>query len=204
MSKIVFFDIDGTLFNVKSFLALFHQKLINELGFSNSQISNLKDLYEETKKEAGYFLPSLFISKISEAFSLKTDELTRLFNSIDLFDKSVYKDSPGIKSLAVKANIGIFSEGDNQFQRKKITFLGSLINEEDIYIFPDKLKMAGQVFSKYEGFEIYLIDNNIKVLREVEKINSKINLILINREEDLAENDEIISIKNLGEINAVI
>src|SRR3989344_2164631 len=139
MKKIIFFDIDGTLFDVSLFINLLHQKLIDRFGLTSQDISKLKILYDEVKKENGYFLPSSFFSKITNHFpSVDEKGIEEIFQSIDLFEKSVYKDTSVVKNLADLAIIGIFSQGEENFQKSKIAFLNALLNRDNVYIFPNK------------------------------------------------------------------
>lgn len=205
MKKIIFFDIDGTLFNVPLFISLFHENLIDQFGFTNQDVESLKALYDQVKKEQGYFLPSLFLDKINNNFpSVNREELDKSFHSIDLFEKSVYKDTSNIKSLANLAILGIFSQGDENFQKKKIDFMSSLLDRENIYIFPNKVNETKQIFDKYIDFDIYLVDNDLSLLLEVRKINPSVNVILIDRNGQFNDNKDITNIKDLNELESVL
>src|SRR3990167_11266056 len=110
MNKIIFFDIDGTLFNASAFINLLHQRLTDQLDLKSKDIEQLKTLYDEVKKENGYFLPSSFLDKITSHFSfINKKELKEVFYNVDLFEKSVYKDTSIVKSLAGSVILGIFS-----------------------------------------------------------------------------------------------
>lgn len=203
MKKIIFLDIDGTLFDVSSFLNLLHQKLIDQFGMTNQDISKLKILYDEVKKENGYFLPTSFLTKIVSNFQLVDKKrLEKIFWDVDLFEKSLYKDTLAVGDLAKLAKIGIFSKGNLGFQRKKLSFLEVTIDDQDIYIFPNKIDKAREVFEKYEDYEVYLVDDNIDVLREVKNL-TKVNLVLIDRNSRYNGTD-IKAIGNLAELKRIL
>lgn len=205
MRKIIFFDIDGTLFDVSFFINLLHKRLIDRFDLTDQDIMKLQILYAEVKKENGYFLPSSFLSKIMKHFpSVDEKGLEEIFYSIDLFEKSVYKDTPVIKSLANLAVLGVFSQGEENFQKRKIAFLKGLLNDSDIYIFPNKFNQIKQVFGKYDGYEVFLVDDNIDLLIRVKSVYSNISTVLIDRDGRFGDNKDITKIKNLNELNSII
>lgn len=203
MQKIIFFDIDGTLFDVSSFLNLLHQKLIDQLGMTSQDISKLKIIYDEVKRENGYFFPTSFLTKIVSNFQLvdKT-RLEKIFWGIDLFEKSLYKDTLAVGDLAKLAKIGIFSKGEVEFQKKKLSFLNISIDDQDIYIFPNKVDKIREIFGKYENYEVYLVDDNLEVLREVKNLTS-VNLVLIDRNNHYNGTD-IKTITDLNELKRIL
>lgn len=203
MEKIIFFDIDGTLFDVSNFLNLLHQKLIEQLGMTSQDITKLKILYDEVKKENGYFLPTSFLTKIVNHFQLvDIDRLEKIFWEVDLYEKSLYKDALAVGDLAKLARIGIFSKGEREFQKKKLSFLEISINDQDIYIFPNKIDKAREVFGKYEDYKVYLVDDNLEVLEHVKNL-TKVNPVLIDRNSRY-NGTEIKAIENLAELKGIL
>jgi hypothetical protein len=202
--KIILFDIDDTIFNPDSFLGDFYSKISTELNLKQNDIEKIKEYYVETKKELNYFSPTLFLEKISANFpKIDADYLLKIFWNIDLFEKNVYKDASVIKDLSRIADIGIFSKGDENFQKQKIQSIINFIEPEDIHIYKNKLEKINDIFSSYRDFEVYLIDNERDVLEEVRKINSNIYTILIDRKNRF-KNLDIIKIKNLAELKSLI
>ena len=205
MKKIIFFDIDGTLFNVLLFISLFQENLINRFGLTNQDIESLKALYDQVKKEQGYFLPSLFLDKINNNFpSVNREELDKSFHNVDLFEKSVYKDTSVVKNLADLAIIGIFSQGEENFQKSKIAFLNALLNRDNVYIFPNKINQMKQAFNKYTGYEIFLVDDNLNVLTKAEDAYPNVYVILIDRNDRFGDNKGVTKIKDLNELKSII
>ncbi len=205
MNKIIFFDIDGTLFNVSSFINLLHQRLIDQFGLKNKDIEQLKALYDEVKKENGYFLPSSFLDKITSHFPfINKEELKEVFYNIDLFEKSVYKDTSIVKSLADSAIIGIFSQGEENFQKRKIVFIKNFLDEDKIYIFLNKLRQAIEVFPKYSEYDIFLVDDNLDLLKEIKSMYPGVHVILIDRNDRFGDNKGVTKIKDLNELKSII
>ena len=121
--KIILFDIDETIFNPESFLNDFYSRILKDSSLDSQDIKKIQGLYKITKEEHGYFSPDNFLNKISENFpKISQKSLRSTFWNVDLFNKNVYKDASVIKDLSRIANIGIFSKGDEYFQKQKISF----------------------------------------------------------------------------------
>ncbi len=202
--KILLFDIDETIFDPQSFLNDFYSNLISILKLSESDIKRVENIYTDIKNEYGYFSPAPFLDKIIETFpNIDKVSLEKIFWNIDLFTKNVYKDASVIKDLGRIGNIGIFSKGEESFQKQKISFLSDLIETDDIHIFKNKIDRINDVLDNYQDLNIYIIDNEPDVLESVRKINSEAYLILIDRKNKY-ENSDIIKIKDLTELKSLI
>ena len=202
--KILLFDIDETIFNPQSFLNDFYDNLSLNLKFNESDIKIVDNIYTDIKNEHGYFSPVAFLDKIIERFP-DTNKLSleKIFWNIDLFTKNVYKDASVIKDLGRIGNIGIFSKGEESFQKQKISFLSDLIEADDIHIFKNKIDRINDVLENYQDLNVYFIDNELDVLESIKKINPEAYLILIDRKNEY-ENSDIIKIKDLTELKSLI
>lgn len=201
MKKIIFFDIDGTLFDVSNFLNGLLIKIQTENGKEINQTA-FNEIYESSKKEKGYFVPSVFIDFISSKFSIIKEKAWEIFWEVDLFEKSLYKDSLAIGDLVNLAQIGIFSKGDLNFQKKKLSFLPIAIDNKLIFVFPDKVSKIREVFGKYKNYKVYLVDDNSEVLSKVRNL-SKANVILIDRNNRY--NDiNVKKIRSLSELKRIL
>lgn len=202
--KILLFDIDETIFNPESFLNDFYEALISDFKLETKDIQKIRNIYQQTKNEQEYFSPTDFISKIIENFSsINRTSLEKVFWNIDLFNKNVYKDASVIKDLSRLASIGIFSKGDEHFQKQKISFMNDFLDSEDVYIFKNKLKKINEILENYPDQDIYIVDNEIDVLDKIKSINPEIYTILIDRKNKYEDLD-IIKIKNLNELKSLI
>jgi FMN phosphatase YigB (HAD superfamily) len=202
--KIIFFDIDGTLFDSSKFLNLFYDKLLENFGIEKDE-NKLSEIYSSVKNQYGYFLPGEYINNLASAFSIKDrDKLENIFYDIDLFEKSVYKDSSGILKLAEKIKFAIFSQGEKEFQKKKISFMLSALRQEDIFIFTNKYRQANEVFPRYSQYNVYLLDNDLELLKGIGELFSEVKLVLIDREDKYKDNKDIRVINSLDELGEII
>lgn len=205
MKKIVFFDIDRTLFDPELFLNNFYKKISEAFKLDNWAVQKLQKLYEESRGGNGYFMPDLFLDKITAAFpNIDKTKLNQIFWSLDLFQKSLYKDSLSIKNLSDLATLGIFSKGDNNFQLQKLDSLKDALIESNIYIFPNKIEKIAKVLGNYKGYKIYFVDNDIRVLLKVKEMDTGAVAILIDRLGDKEDNENIIRINNLNQVSNLI
>lgn len=202
MNKIVFFDIDRTLFDPESFLNNFFERVNAE---SNVKIQDIKEHYERSKKETGYFIPDTFLSEIVKDYrQINKQKLEEIFWSPELIRKSLYDDSLSIKKLADGVTIGIFSKGDKKFQMSKLTFIKDILKEENIFIFPDKISQIGLVLSKNPDRETEFVDDDLGVLKAIKEKSNSSRLFLIDRESNLEDNVGVKRIKSLEELEDLI
>ena len=204
-SRIVLFDIDGTLFDASSFLSDFYRNLTDVFDLSKENIDEIQKIYSQNREENDYFLPSSFQSKIIDKFpKVQEDKLQKILWNVDLFEKNVYKDTSVIKDLSNLAVIGIFSKGDKNFQKQKIFFLNKLLNDNNIYIFSNKTDRIKEVFEKYKDYIIYLVDNEGEVLFKAKSLFPNISAVLIDRKNQFQNDKNLIKIKDLNELKSLI
>lgn len=202
--KILLFDIDETIFNPGSFLENFYSEIVDSFNLSDKNLIKIKNIYIQIKQEYGYFSPADFLEKIIENHpEIDRYSLEKVFWNIDLFNKNVYKDASVIKDLGRIGNIGIFSKGEESFQKQKISFLSDIVEPDDIHVFRNKLDKISEVLDIYQDLNIYFIDNELEVLESIRKLNPDANLILIDRKNKY-ENSDIIKIKDLTELKSLI
>ncbi len=150
-------------------------------------------------------MPDTFLSTISESITSLNKNLShKIFWNIDLFEKNVYKDTSVIKSLSNISIIGIFSKGDVDFQKQKILFINEFLNNDNVYIFPDKIDKIQEVLGSYQDYEIYLVDNEAEVLNRAKELFPNISAILIDRKNQYQNGENLIKISNLNELKSII
>lgn len=203
--KVILFDIDGTLFDSSSFLKGFYKNLSDEFNLSTIDLNLIQKIYIDSKEENKYFIPSIFLDKITDKFpKIKLGSINRLFWNLDLFKKNVYKDTSLIKDLSRVAVIGIFSKGDYDFQKQKISFINDSFDNEDVYIFSNKIEEIKEVLQNYQDYQIYMIDDQAEVLDKAKKLFPNIFAILIDRNNIYSQKRDIIKIGTLNDLKSII
>ncbi len=112
-----------------------------------------------------------------------------------LFDTPTFKESNLTKfqsyeeaadvltSLKDIADLGIYSEGDETLQKKKLLEIGLTEHflKEHLHIFDKKLEHIEEVFDSHYNQLLYLIDDRPTILAAVKKHNPDVHTIWIRR-----------------------
>jgi FMN phosphatase YigB (HAD superfamily) len=176
--KIIFFDIDKTLFDREKYLDNFYIVLASNFDFSSADVAQVKIFYEQVKEEFGYFTPEALLVKIYEKFPKLDNKLNYYFEAENL-GKFLFDDSSVVRGIK-NARIGIFSMGDTKFQKAKITLFQHVLEEDLIYIFHEKTGEFETIANKYPDSELFLIDDKLHELIGAKDSGAK--TILVDRE----------------------
>lgn len=192
MQKIIFFDIDRTLYDYEEFLDKFSSTILQKYNLKMDQKEELKIVYEENKIKYGYFAPDKFIKPIIDRFPFMDENyLNSVFWSKDLLENNLYPDSKVLYEIAKIATIGIFSKGDEKFQKAKVEALKNIIDQKNIYIYIEKTDFIEKLLEAYKGYKIYLVDDSTTVLLRAEELGKEIFTILIDRKYEVEKSGTI-------------
>lgn len=202
-NKIILFDIDRTLFDTQTFLKDFDSEISFKIDINLNELDEIKNLYDEIKVDFGYFLYPEYIKRIYKKYPSLKNKLDYFFEK-DNINKYLFPDSKVLFELK-DIRRGIFSEGDLKFQRSKIDKFESVIEKDLIYIFQDKIKKLPEVLNKHSDSEIYIVDDRIDIHIESKKLSQDVRTILIKREGDNEDINEIdFRIKSLFDIMPIL
>jgi phosphoglycolate phosphatase-like HAD superfamily hydrolase len=188
---IVFFDIDGVIFDARRFFTSFCEKFTQENNLNKEEAEKLQNLYREVKKEKGFFDPQVFLAQILSQYSVAKENLERLWWNEESFQKCLLINEDSLKKIQEKAIVGIFSKGEINFQKKKIEKFNSLLNPQDIYIFEDKIIKINEVLAQYKDYKIYIVDDDPKVLESFKQANNIVFTILVKKGKTEIANSQI-------------
>ncbi|MBI2195826.1 MAG: hypothetical protein HYU48_02170 [Candidatus Levybacteria bacterium] len=141
-----------------------------------------------------------------------------------LFDTDLFKDSQlktyklynevedVLKDLSQVAEIGIFSQGEDVFQKEKLkqTLIDSHFGEENVHIFALKDYNIGSVIEKYKDRSVFFVDDKLEVLKLAKDLNGDVFTIWIKRGPFAANQENITGfepdaiIGNLSEVTPII
>jgi hypothetical protein len=197
---IIFLDIDGVIFDSSKFLSVFCEKISQENNLGE-ETEKLERLYQEVKREEGFFDPQMFLDKISSKYLIAKEILEKSWWSEESFSKCLLIDENFFKEVRKIALIGIFSKGEINFQKKKIEKFMNFINADDVHIFEDKIIKINEILAKYNDSNIYVVDDDLRVLENFKKANRLVFTILVKKEKAITVNDNIdIAMDNVSEI----
>jgi len=215
MKKIVLFDIDYALFDVSYFDKNFYQELSPIIGIEKDVLRNkaieiiVKLVKEEDYLDIDKFTETLLVAFNKKEYINKVEEL--LFRS-SFFKNGIYKEVHKVLlNLKGVVDIGVFSQGDPKLQWAKIeqSGFGDLFKEELKYIIkPRKLDFVPSLVKYHMNDKVYLIDDKLKVIKEVkEKMPDAIGIWI--KRGPFAENETLdfkpdATILNLSEIIPII
>ncbi len=214
--KIILFDIDNTVFDKNNFKKMIYKKIedaLLEKGIKTTE-NDLKKIYADAIREAGYFNPELFIRIINAKFDIKlpSDYLEKNISTENL-KKNLYSDTKIILdrlSINKETVLGIFSKGDDRFQRNKIESFKKLFHEDNIHIFVDKGKEIENILKRYDKHTVFIIDDLLEILSQAKKTKKDVITVWIKRENFVEYAKPIrgfkpdYEIKNLRDLPAII
>ncbi len=192
--KIIFFDIDGVLFDSRRFLNDFYIQLSQKLNLTQENIQELENFYHEVKKEKGFFDPESLLNKISLNFLITKEELDKLWWDDVRFQQCLLVNLEFFEKLQEKAIIGIFSKGEKTFQNRKLEEFQAFISPQNIYIFENKIIKIEGLLNNYRDYKVYIVDDNQAVLENFKRINK--NVITIFVRQDLNAGDYYVTALN--------
>lgn len=93
------------------------------------------------------------------------------------------EDEDALEKLSRIADLGIFSQGEDSFQRNKLnnTKLKRFFDDESIHIHVDKAQIIKEVLEKYKNRKIFLVDDKLDILAKVKTIDPGVFTVWIKR-----------------------
>lgn len=195
----ILFDIDKTLFNSSLFMGKFIENVSQRTGIEKSKIIDINKKYIEELESRTDFETLVFIEKLVNEIKVEKEIINDIF-----FDKEIYIASlyPEVKNVLqrLKENgllLGIFSEGFELFQLKKLEIAGlkDFFNKD--FIFIGRRKLDDKFIEKLPD-GVFIVDDKKEVIEKLQSFN-KFKLFWLNRKDD-QKIDGVITIKSLLEI----
>lgn len=109
---------------------------------------------------------------------------TKLFKESKLSEYSLYEESlETLDMLGASVKLGIFSEGDLDFQKSKLikTLIHDRFPEEHVHIVESKKLSVTGVIEKYKDSQLILVDDKLEVLEQAKKISENVITIWVKR-----------------------
>src|SRR3989344_1087272 len=138
---------------------------------------------------------------------------TDVFKETQLKKHSVYDEVHSVlENLSKVAELGIFSEGETEFQKTKLdkTDIKKYFKEQNLHISKSKIDRLQQVLNRYSHGQIFFVDDKLSILYDAKKLLSDVFTIWVKRGM-YAENQKEISgfrpdaeVENLKEIIPII
>lgn len=217
-SSLILFDIDYTLFDANKF----RRKIFKAIkkNIEHKKINNidrvLKNAYIASRTDIGYFRLKPFFENLSAKLKTKlhSDALQKTVVKEDIVTGNLYEGAKKILRTLSKnklLRIGIFSGGEDTFQRKKIEEIENFFHREHIHIFASrKRKELPSLINKYKRLKLYIVDDVLEVLHTAKLLNKNIFTVWVKKRR-FAKEKEIITgftpdatITNLREVVEIL
>jgi len=167
-----------------------------------------------------------YYTKFKEYISKKMNKKPVVLFDIDytLFDTALFKKSyltkhkiyeevrDVLEELSKNAVLGIFSEGDLEFQRKKLnqTEIVGYFEKDNTHIVLNKLTEVRKVLQKYVDRKIFFVDDKLSILFDAKKIFPKVFTIWVKRgwyaenQKDIPTFEPDAAVENLSEVVKIV
>ena len=202
MKEIILFDIDYTLLDTSVSKRYYREKISKLANVSIDDFILVEQEYK--KKDSGFtdFHPDDYIEHVCKFYNLNEKSVRELFFSDDNFKDALYDDVvPTLKTLSDKFNLGIFSEGFEDFQLTKLHKSGIMhFFEKDLtFIFRRKLEEDSLALLPDNCF---VVDDNPSVVEALAKTD-KFKTFWLNRKSD-EKNSVCATIHGLSSLNSLV
>lgn len=187
-SAVILFDIDYTLFDANKFRRKIFRLIKKRIGYK--KISNidtiLRSSYLVSRKETGYFKLKAFLEDLVTNLNIdaSSDSLEKSILKEDIFTDNLYEGAKKtLHSLSKNKllRIGIFSGGEDGFQRRKIKESEDFLNSEHIHIFTLKKIKLLPIIKRYKKHKLYIVDDDLEVLHTAKSLNKNVFAIWVKR-----------------------
>lgn len=186
MRYLFLFDLDNTLFNSASYRKKLFSLIENVCLVDGIVISSdyLQDVYNKQIKNVGVFDPDVFLLWAFK--EKKSKELLQKIREL-IFDQSLLREHfhgdviSTFKELSRFGEIGIFSQGEENIQRAKLSRVSQWISEKKIHVTPNKRQQLKKVFGQYKEYKVFFIDDILPILQEAKQISPSLTTIWIKR-----------------------
>lgn len=192
--KIILFDIDGTLVDASLIGDMVYRKIGEVSGLDERKIREIKD--EFRLKVTGYNITDL-VDYIAQKSGINLTSLKIFLDSESIYNTYIYDDAQDVLSeLSQDNNLGIFSDGDFNYQNKKISSIKEFFQDGLIFITIGKL-MNGFLEKVSNGAMI--VDDDRNILEKLKQLRPDLELVWINRKDE-EKMEGIKTIRSLKEL----
>ncbi|MBI4092228.1 MAG: HAD family hydrolase [Candidatus Levybacteria bacterium] len=197
MQNLVLFDIDGVLFDPERFGKLLRSKFVKTLGISEEELISANADYYSKLSERTDFDPRGITAYLSDRYGKDVVKLDHVFwEEEDLYQESLYPETREVlKRLKDQKTLGIFSQGNEELQNRKLDAARLRDYFSPEYVFIHKRKLSDEAIELLPR-EATFVDNKHNVVEALQKF---VDVIWINRKSDESD-PQIKTIHSLREI----
>ena len=203
MEKPILFDFDDTLFSKTEFKKKFNQGLAESCGETPERISDLMSDYIKELRNSDDFRLNEFTQYLGEKTGKKECFDRFKIDNPEMYSSSLFDETIVTLDELKKTydNLGIFTQGFDDFQNTKINGSGIRKFFDEKYIYIGRNKLDPEFLEKIPDGSTIIDDK--KSVVEALKNTGRFDVIWINRKDD-EKMDGVTTIKNLTELTDLI
>lgn len=193
MTDTILFDLDGTLFDVKK---LFDQYLKPELStvlnVSYPDFDEVSNGYWQLQEHQHIFNVDDYLAYLVYKYRVGPETLKPTFEKVEHYQQCIYADVLETLTHFKTKNwhLGIFSEGDADFQRRKLTSSGLMSWFEPELVFITLQKTETEFMAKLPAAVV--VEDKVRIITAL-KAASQLEAVWLNRDQvpaDLGQKPE--------------
>ncbi len=179
MSDLILLDIDGTLFDPELFGELIRAGFINILGVVEEELIRANADYYAALELGSDFSPRGMVSHMADRFKADPASLDRVFfGDNQIYKKCLYPEIVDtLKKLSSTKTLGIFSQGNEELQNRKLDACGIMKYFKGEHIFVHTRKLSDESIALLPR-DAMVVDDNHEV---AQKIAPFVESVWINR-----------------------
>lgn len=194
---LILFDIDGTLFDPEKFGRLIRAEFTKILKIEEEELIRANADYYAALETTTDFNPREIVSFLATRFKVSRDPLDQIFwENDEIYSGALYHEADHVlKKLSEKNTLGIFSQGNEELQARKLkgTGIKKYFRDENVYIYSRKLTdEAIELLPR----DATVIDNHHDVAITLKKF---VNVVWINRKSEESD-PQVRTIHSLEEL----
>ena len=197
--KIILFDFDKTISDTNGFVEKFCFELNRLFSISEEVVLTTLKEYTSRLESTTDFRPKDFVVEINKKSGVKTNSLEEVI--FDPKNHPLFEETFGVLTELFKNNVlGIFSEGFENWQKKKIQLEGIWNFFDPKLMIIERRKLLPESINKIPNGAI-VVDDKKEVIETLASARPDLKLVWINRkDEDKLETSQITTIKRLDDL----
>jgi len=182
MTDTILFDLDGTLFDVKKlFNEYLKPELAQVLNVSYPDFDEVSNGYWKSQEQQHIFNVDDYLAYLVYKYRVTPESLKPTFAKVAHYQQCIYPEvSETLTYLKTKNwQLGIFSEGDAEFQRQKLTASGLMSWFEPELVFITLQKTETEFMAKLPASAV--VEDKLRIISALAGA-SQLEAIWINRD----------------------
>jgi len=157
--------------------------MVNALGITLEEYRDTQNGYLNTLEKSTDFLPVKYLRHIAHTYSYPFQKLHDIYYNPELFRASLYPDTiPALDKLKLKNTLGIYSEGNHDFQITKLKLSGIFDYFDPNFIFIHRRKIDPVIISSLPE-NTTIVDDRTDVIDSLSQY-ANLSLVWLNRKDN--------------------